>query len=123
MRAVQIALLVICLQIGIGLIAESGLFTKTYFESSITNVNVPSEVSALNTDEQVQESYNIMTDLWNILSWGWIKTFFEPLYSQDEATKKFVDHILLFLRSITSFVIGVAFIEFVRNRLNVLGSG
>jgi len=121
MRAVQLALLVILIQVGTGLVAESGLFTGNYFESSIVNSMTTQNISALSESEQIQASINVMNSLFNILTWGWIKKYFEPFYSMDVGVKNFVDSLILFLNSVSLTIIGVAFIEFIRNRINVLG--
>ena len=121
MRAVQIALLIISIQIGMGIVVESGLFNGTFYENQITGINMASNASALSDTEQNQASINIMNTVFNTLTWGWIKDFFQPWYSLDSGLKSFIDHLILLLNSISTFIIGVAFIEFVRNRINVLG--
>ena len=121
MRAVQIALLVICIQVGLGLVATANIFGKLYYESELTNVNFPSGASAISESEQTQISINVMNTVFNALTWGWIKIFFEPYYSLDAQTKIFVDKVVFFLNSVSLFVIGIAFIEFIRNRVSVLG--
>jgi len=121
MRAIQIALFLICFQIGMGIVTESGMFTGTYFESSIANPQLTGNFSATEESEQVLGSVSIMNKLWNVLTWGWITRYFEPWYSNNTAVHNFVDHIVLFLNTLSGVLIGVAFIEFIRNRLNVLG--
>jgi len=121
MRAVQIALLVISIQVGMGIITESGLFTGNFYENTLINIEMPTNPSATSEEEQVQASINVMNTIWNALTWGWIKHYFEPFYSLNSGVKNFVDHIILFLNSLSAFLIGIAFVEFARNRLNVLG--
>ena len=123
MRAVQLALLVVSIQVGLGIITESGLFSGTFYESSLTNIQLPSSPSATSESEQSQASINVMNTVWNALTWGWIKTYFEPFYSMDAGVKGLVDHLVTFLNSLSAFLIGIAFIEFARNRINVLGGG
>jgi len=123
MRAVQLALLVMCIQVGLGLVAESGAFSGVYFENKLLGVNLPSNISATSEAEQVSASVNIMNSVWNILTWGWIKNYFEPWYSQDAAVKSFVDSLVLFLAAVSGLIIGAGVIEFVRNRINVLSGG
>lgn len=121
MRAVQLALLVICIQFGIGLVVESGLFTGMYFENTLTDVSLPSDMSALDIVEQDQVSINIFTMVKNTLTWGWLIQFFQPAYANDTATRTFVNTILVLLRSATGIIIGAAVLEFFRNRTSVLG--
>lgn len=119
MRAIQIAIAVICIQMGIGIVAVSGLFGNMYYESSITKVNV-SNPSSLSETEQTQTSINILNKVFDALSWGWITHYFEPWYSQSSSLASFIDTIVLFLRSISSIIIGIAFMEFIRNRVSSL---
>ena len=121
MRAVQIALLIICIQVGLGIINASGLFRGYFYEAEITNVDLPEEVSAMTEAEQEQANINIMNAIWDTLTWGWISYYFEPFYSSDTAVKGFVDVIIIFLGTISSLIIGIAFVEFLRNRIDVLG--
>ena len=120
MRAVQIALVVICIQVGLGIVTVSGLFNGIYYESQLTNVNLPRNVSALSTEEQTQASINVMNTVFDALTWGWIKIYFEPFYSNDTATHTLIDYIVTFLNAVSLFIIGVALIEFVRDRVEVL---
>lgn len=121
MRAVQLALLVVCLQVGSGLIMTSGLFAGSFYERTLTNLDLPENVSAITEEEQSQASINIMNVIWDTLAWGWIRYYFEPFYSNNVGVKNFIDAFILFLDGISSLIIGVAFLEFLRNRINVLG--
>lgn len=123
MRAVQIALLVIMIQIGMAIVTATGFFTGTSYENILTGFSIPSNASSLSEAEQVQVSINVMNTVFDTLTWGWIKQWFEPFYSIDSGVKSFVDAIVLLLRTVSFFIIGIAFIEFVRNRINILGSG
>jgi hypothetical protein len=123
MRAVQIALIVICIQVGMGLVTVSGLYGDMYYESKITSVNLPSNVSALTEVEQTQAGTNIMNAIWNTITWGWIKFYFEPLYSNYSIVKNFIDLFIAFLDVISGIIIGVAFLEFIRNRTDILPGG
>lgn len=120
MRAIQIALLLLCIQVGLGLVAESGIFSGVYYESEITDYDV-GDNPLQSESEQVQASISSLQSIWNILSWDWITRFFEPLYSNDVGVKSLIDHVLLFLRSLTALIVAVALVEFVRNRSNILG--
>ena len=121
MRAVQIALLIISIQIGMGLVVESGLFSGSFYENDITGIDISTNASALSDTEQSQTSINIMNTVFNVLAWGWIKDFFQPYYNLDTGVKTFIDHLILLMNSVSAFIIGIAFIEFVRNRVDVLG--
>lgn len=123
MRAIQIALLVICLQVGLGLVASTGLFGGMYYESGITGSpdEIPGSSSFLEETEQEQTTITIMNALWNIVTWSWITSLFEPFYSQNPAFGAFIDKIVVFVNAVCYFIVGVAFIEFVRNRINTLG--
>jgi len=121
MRAVQIALFVVCIQVGMGLITASGLFGDRFYESEITNLEIPENASALSETEQAQASINVMNVVFDTLTWGWLTYYFEPFYSSDSTVQNFIDYLILFLNSVSAFVIGIAFIEFVRNRIQVLG--
>jgi len=122
MRAVQIALLVASIQIGMGLVTMSGLFSGIYYESTLTNaLSITGNPSAASETEQVQISIDVMNTVRQTLFWGWVTQYFEPLYSMDAATKYLVDGLVVFLNLVSAFIFGIAFIEFARNNLNVLG--
>lgn len=121
MRAVQLALLIICIQLGIGLVVESGLFNGMYFENTITGVNLPTDLEALDSVEQDQVSINIFTIVKNTLTWGWLIQFFQPAYANDTTTRIFVNTLMALLTSATGIIIGAAVLEFFRNRTSVLG--
>lgn len=123
MRAVQLALLIMMIQAGIGIMVESGIYNGIYFENKLTNFDISGSPSALSDTEQTQASISVMNRVFDSLTWGWISQFFEPMYTNDAAVHAFIDSIVLFLRSVSLFVLGIAFIEFVRNQVNVLGSG
>lgn len=114
MRAVQIALLVICIQVMGGIITATGLFGGIYYETSAIP-EVPNQTSAQTAEEQTALSFNIMNALWNTLTWGWIKQFFEPIYSNVAAVRAVVDAFILGLNGICWTLIGIAFIQFLRN--------
>lgn len=120
MRAVQIALFVILIQVGMGLITVTGVFPNVYYESSLTNIQMPQNASSLSESEQSQASINIFNSVVNALTWGWIKTYFMPWYNTDAQLKLFVDYLVMFLNAVSTIVLGAAFIEFVRNRSKVL---
>ncbi len=120
MRAIQIALLLLCIQVGLGLVAESGMFNGVYYESEITDYSV-GDNPLQSESEQVQASISGLQSMWNIISWDWITRFFEPWYSNNVGVKGLIDHVLLFLRSLTGLIVVVALVEFVRNRSNILG--
>jgi len=120
MRAIQVALLVVCLQIGTGLIAVSGLFGNVYYEGELTDIDTPDNPEALSELEQAQTSINFLNILFDALTWGWIKNYFMPFYNQVSAIKGFIDSVIIFLKAISGILIGIAFIEFIRNRTEVL---
>jgi len=120
-RAVQLALLLICIQVGLGIVASAGLFTGVFYENKLIGVSLPRNISAASETEQISASISMMNVIWNTLTWGWIKDFAQPWYSLDQGVKTFVDSLILFLNSITSIIIAAAFIEFMRNRMQVLG--
>jgi len=119
MRAIDIAIVVISIQIGMGIIAESGLFSGVYFENEITGIDLGENPSIGTDTELLQSSTNFLNRMWNALSWGWIKQYFEPLYSNSTSIHNFIDAIVNFLRTISGIVIGAAFVEFARNRVDV----
>jgi len=123
MRAVEIALLILCLQIGLGLVATTGLFSGMYYESEITDSpgDLPGTGEYGDEMEQEQTAAGVMEALWNIVTWGWISDFFEPFYSQNADLASFVDTLSLMIGGIANFIVGVAFITFIRNRVSILG--
>jgi len=121
MRAVQIALLIICIQAGIGLVTVSSLYGDIYYENELLPDVSSDSIDAMSETEQIQASVGVMNRVWDALSWGWVKIYFMPLYNTSSATQSFIDSLILFLQSITGIIIGIALIEFVRNRPNVLG--
>lgn len=120
MRAIQIALLLLSIQVGLGLVAASGMFSGVYYESEITDYSVGGN-PLQSESEQVQASISGLQSIWNIISWDWITLFFEPWYSNNAGVKGLIDHVLLFLMSLTGLIVVVALVEFVRNRSNILG--
>jgi hypothetical protein len=121
MRAVEIAVFLICFQVGMGIVTESGLFTGTYYESEFANPSNFSNPQTLSETEQTQTSFDIMNSLNNILLWGWVTQYFEPIYSLDAGVRNIVDGLVIFLNGISVTIIGIAFIEFVRNQTKVFG--
>jgi len=119
MRAVQLALLVMCIQFGLGFMAVFGGYGNIPYEKKIINMNITAG-NVQSEAEQEQASINIMGSLWDILTWGWIRNFFVPWYYTDSGIKAIVDFIIRMLQFLSSVIVGVAFIEFVRNRINVL---
>lgn len=119
MRAIEIAVVVISIQIGMGIIVESGLFSGVYYESEITGIDLGENPSIGTDSELSQSSSNFLNRMWNALTWGWIKQYFEPLYSNNISIHNFIDVIIKFLRLISGIVIGAAFVEFARNRVDV----
>lgn len=123
MRAIQIALLVICIQIGMGIVTESGLFSGVLFENRLTNVAMPANPASASDAELLQANTDVFNRVINALTWGWLTNYFEPFYSGDAATKVFVDTIVTFMNTISGIIIGIALIQFIRNQVSVLGSG
>ncbi|RLF61822.1 MAG: hypothetical protein DRN33_06365 [Thermoplasmata archaeon] len=104
-----------------GIVVESGMFPGNYYENTITNTDFPQNISALSETEQEQASNNIMNAIFDVLTWNWIKNFFQPYYSLDSSIKSFVDHLILLLNGLNVIITGSAFIEMIRNRVDVLG--
>jgi len=121
MRAVQMALLIISIQIGMGIVVESGMFPGNYYENTIPDVDIPKNISALSETEQEQASNNIMNAIFDVLTWNWIKNFFQPYYSLDSNIRSFIDHLIKLLNGLNVIITGSAFIEMIRNRVDVLG--
>ncbi len=120
MKAVELALLILCIQAGIGLVVVTGLFNNSmYFENTMT-INLPDNMSAIDQNEQDQSTINVLNSVIDTLSWGWIKQFFQPWYSNNAGVTSLVDHLLFFLRTITGLIIGAAILEIFRNRTDVL---
>jgi len=120
-RAAQVALMVISIQIGIGIITVTGLFGNFYYESEITGIDIGNSSSYSSDVEQAQTSVNIMNVITNALTWGWIKEYVLPWYNTNSSFKSFIDYIIMFLNSVSAILIGIAVLEFVRNRVDVLG--
>ena len=113
MRAVQLAMLIMCIQFGMGMIVTSGVFgSSMYYENTVTSVDLPSNTNVLDESEQAQTSNNIFSRIKDALTWGWIKQFFYPAYYTDAEVKTFVDSIQLGLIGISTLIIGAAAIEF-----------
>lgn len=121
MRAVQIAVLFLCIQVGMALVNVTGLFTEGFYEGKEMLEKQWGSPSALSPEEQEQVSIDVMNELWKGLTWGWISNYFQPFYNKDVGVKAVVDKFIWGLNGISAFAIGIAFIEFIRNRLNVLG--
>lgn len=121
MRAVQIALLVVCIQIMGGIITTTGLFGSMYYESSISSPSwYGTSATAQTAEEQQALSFNIMSSMWNILTWGWIKYYFEPLYSNVPSVKSIIDALILGLNGLSAYLIGISFLQFLRNLIQPL---
>ena len=121
MRAFELGLLILCIQAGIGLVVEGGMFSgKTYFENTLTGVTLPSNMSALDDLEQAQVGISVFNSVKDALTWGWLKSFFYPAYHTDVAVQGFIDSLLLFLRGLSALIIGAAVIEFFKNRSEVI---
>ena len=120
MRAVQLALFVITLQMGLGIIATSGIFGGIYYDTSLTGVTMPVNPDALSDVEQSQTSVNIFNTVVDALTWGWINQFFMPWYLQDTGLRLMVDTFVNFLRLISGIIIGLAFLEFFRNKTEII---
>lgn len=112
MRAVQLALLIMCIQFGIGFVVASGVFEGLYYENTLTSIDIPGNTNALDESEQAQTSINIFSAIKDALTWGWIKQFFYPVYNTNAAVKAFVDFIQAGLIALSTVIIGAAAIEF-----------
>jgi|GEM_PF-2620073 len=124
MRAVQIALFVMSLQLGLGFVAAFGGFGNVPYESTITGVNVLGEQKEVTTtEEQSRLTFGIISRIRDILTWGWIKDFVMPWYHQSQGVKTLVDFICNALTALTGIIYGAALIELIANRVNVLGGG
>jgi hypothetical protein len=120
MRAVKLALFVIILQMGIGLITVSQLFGGVYYDTSLTGVTMPVNPDAMSEIEQSQTSVNIFNVVVDALTWSWIKQYFMPWYLQDTGLRLLVDTFINFLRVISGIIIGLAFLEFFRNKTEII---
>ena len=114
MRAVQLALIVFCIQIMGGIITTTGLFGGTYYEPGLLP-SIPTQTSAQTLDEQNAMSFNVMNAMWNSLTWGWIAQYFEPLFSNVAAVNATVSALIWGLNILSWALIGIAFIQFLRN--------
>jgi len=121
MRAVDLAILLICLQAGIGIVGASTLFSNTFYESDITAQPSLTDPASISTTEQEQLGFDVFNYLRNILTWGWITTYFEPVYSNVAGVKIFVDAIIVFLNGICYTVYLIALVEVIRNQTRVFG--
>jgi len=120
MRLVEIALLVILIQMGMGLVTVTGLFPSISYEKSLTDIQTPSNPESTNTWEQMLAAINSFNTIVNSMTWGWIAEYFKPWYYYDSGLRNFVDTLITFLRGITAIIIMAAGIEFIRNRTGVL---
>jgi len=120
MRLVEIALLVISIQIGMGLVTISGLFPNIPYEKSVTEIQAPANPESTNAWEQMLAAISSFNKIVNSLTWGWIAEFFKPWYYYDIGLRNFVDNLITFLRVITAIIIMAAGIEFIRNRTGIL---
>lgn len=121
MRFTHIALMVLSIQMGMGLIHLTGLFGDSYYEADILDVEVPESPDALSEIEQLQAAVKYFNMLVDSLTWGWIKTLFMPWYNQDATLQAFIDKFVDFLNLLSIILVGLGVIEFVRNQTNVLG--
>jgi hypothetical protein len=113
MRAVQVAIVIVCITMMQGFIASTGIF-NTYSENPYSNPNC---IYAQTSDEQQACSYNILSALWATLTWGWITQYFQPLYGTVTIVKTVVDAFILIMNGVSGILIGVSFIQFLRNLL------
>jgi len=116
MRAIEIMLLIMCINIGIGVIGLTGLFSPKHYEKSLTQIGEWGNPSAVFEEEKTKVSYNIIEDVFRILTWDWIKDYFQPLYSMDENVKRVVDGFTIFMGGINMVLIGAATLQLL-NRL------
>lgn len=122
MRAVVIAFLLLCIQIGFGVVVQSDIFGDgIVYENQIvaefsTNPDNPLETES----EQNKFNMDSLNKFWNIMSWGFITIWFEPIYTNDLAARAFIDAIVAFLQVLTTFVVSVALIEVFRDNLRIL---
>lgn len=124
MRLVEIALAVLCFHFAISIVfIGSGTYTHSFsYDSKLYSFDIPTNMSALNTWEQLTSSVHIFNQaIKKIVFWGWITDFVEPYYSQNADLKLFIDLIITGLRILSSVVIGAGVLEFWRNRTSVLG--
>jgi len=120
MRAVQLAMLIMSIQFGLGLIQVFGGFGTIPYESQITGIEVVEEGHIQTTSEQTHLSFNIMSKIWRVLTWDWMKDLAIPWYNTDVGVRSLVDFIINALMGLTGIIYGAALIEFIANRVNVL---
>ena len=120
MRAVQLALLIMSIQFGLGFVQIFGGFGNIPYEQTITHVEIIKQGNVQTAQEQSHLSFSIMSSIRNILLWDWIKNLVQPWYTQDTGIKALIDFIIDALRALTTIIYGAAIIEFIANRVNVL---
>jgi len=121
MRAVEIALLIISIQIATGIISSTGIFGNISYDRTLINTDPQENISALSALEQSQGVVKTLNTIINSFTWGWIKNYFQPYYNQDAGLKNFIDTIVFLMRGVSAIVLGSAFIEIIVNRSDVLG--
>ena len=120
MRVVQLAMLIMSIQFGLGFIQTFGGLGNVPYEPEVTGVEVVEGSHVQTTSEQTHLSFGIMSKIWKMLTWDWIKDLAMPWYSNSESVKALVDFILKALQGLTGIIYGAALIEFIANRVNVL---
>jgi hypothetical protein len=121
MRFVDIAVLVLCIQIGMGIVTVSGLFGASYYESSNMDMNI-GDPKTLSEIEQTQVSFDILNFLRTALTWDWIHTYFSPIYPYSSGAEAIVTYVVYGLDILSGVLFSIAFLEFVRNIRNMFGS-
>jgi len=121
-RAAQIALAVMCIQIGMGFIVVSGLFGDLYYENKITDVKITRNTTSYTSDiERAGTISDPINWIRNVLMWGWIKQYVLPWYNNDVGFKAFIDYLIAILNSVAFFIYLLALLEIYANRVDTLG--
>lgn len=117
MRAVQLTILVICLQIGLGFVATSGLFPGVFYEPNVVGALNLGNPSATDITSQTLASVNALNIIFKIATWTWIADLFQPLMNADitGATSALVWFGIGGLNVLTIYLVGIVIIQFVRN--------
>lgn len=114
MRIIEIALFVLLFQFSLGLVMVSGFVSSGFsYDSELYSYNSPGDMEALNEWEQIGASVSSMNEaIKKIASWGWIKDYTQPYYSQNAEVFTFVNFIITGLNLVMGLLIGGALIEF-----------
>jgi len=116
MRMPQIALLLLCINLGMYLVSSLGFFGSAGYSNTIINTAQSFSNLQAHTNsniEMVQTAFSVYKLTKSIITYDWLTNLFMPWYATDTGVKFMVDTIRFILVAISIYIYAWSFVELV----------